>query len=52
MSHSDAIKAASSRRNPPAELAGKFQYGTAGVSIREQASSGRRESADIAYSSA
>ncbi|GAB7350572.1 hypothetical protein MBLNU459_g1148t1 [Dothideomycetes sp. NU459] len=30
MSHNAAIKTASSRRSPPPELSGKFQYGTAG----------------------
>lgn len=29
----EAIKAGSAKRNPPAELVGKFQYGTAGVSL-------------------
>lgn len=29
----EAIKAGSAKRNPPAEQVGKFQYGTAGVSI-------------------
>jgi len=31
MSFDQAIKAASAKHQPPAELAGKFQYGTAGV---------------------
>jgi len=32
MSHDEAIKSASAKYPPPAKLAGKFQYGTAGVS--------------------
>lgn len=33
MSHDQAVKAASAKHNPPSELVGKFQYGTAGVSL-------------------
>lgn len=33
MSHDEAVQAASAKHSPPAELVGKFQYGTAGVSI-------------------
>jgi hypothetical protein len=32
MSHDQAVKEASAKHTTPAELVGKFQYGTAGVS--------------------